>query len=530
MPYTLTEQEKQAIITEYRDNVERLNVYLPEGQKIALDLKGLNAKLNDEKLVRLYKRSKEVQANDAKRKNEYDRLTKNSQVKVDPNKMYAFDKCLFGHLKPGDTQYERDYNTAIYNRYLENPEKFSRDALVDAVGADPKEFLDAAKSKDPENYLVEFYDNNVALCNDSNGVDLEVLGNNKGYLTQTTLQFGSPMMKTYKETFGKTANYVNKINKEALFTIPDVRIDQYDALRESDLKNDKELATKFVKKAEYDAAKNEVIGKTKTLIQNAEDYGISLEGKCAFAYAYAYNRSKEEIVPLYDAIHDDLMDNKANNTGYMELSTLQKSEISGVTMDDYEDIEYKQALPKNPATREEEINRMSQKAMTEYAIANKLTAAERDKLTPQKMLDNTKPGFLRSAFTKDSKEWKNFEYMYNAFYDKNNVYYQNTTELKGEANKYLAAKGIESLEDIENLSDRSKQKALLCYSIATKYDDLEPLNTAPKIEREQAIENNNILEPQSQNSQQERSSQKQMEDLMNLEEEDVNDLDMSVEK
>ena len=528
MPYTLTENEKQAIITEYRDNVDRLNAYLPEGQKIALDLKGLNAKLNDEKLVRLYKRAKEVQANDAKRKSEYERLTKGSNVKADPNNMYAFDKCLFGHLKPGDTQYEKDYNNAIYNRYLENPEKFSRDTLTAEVEADPKEFLDAAKSKDPENYLVEFYDNNTALCNDSNGVDLEVLGNNKGYLTQTTLQFGPAMMKTYKETFGKTANYVNKINKEALFTIPDVRIDQYDALRESNLKYDKELATKFVKKAEYDAAKNEVIDKTKTLIQNAEDYGIELEGKCAFAYAYAYNRSKEEIVPLYDAIHDDLMDNKANNTGYMELSTLQKSEISGVTMDDYEDIEYKQKLPKNPATREEEINRMSQKAMTEYAIANKLTAAERDNLTPQKMLDNTKPGFLRSAFTKDSKEWKNFEYMFNAFYDKNNVYYQNTTALKGEANKYLEAKGVTSLEDIENLSDRSKQKALMCYSIATKYDDLEPLNTAPKIEREQAIENNNIIEPQAQN-QQNQQVQKQKEDVMDLEGENIDDLDMSVD-
>ena len=528
MPYTLTENEKQAIITEYRDNVDRLNAYLPEGQKIALDLKGLNAKLNDEKLVRLYKRAKEVQANDAKRKSEYERLTKGSNVKADPNKMYAFDKCLFGHLKPGDTQYEKDYNNAIYNRYLENPEKFSRDTLTAEVEADPKEFLDAAKSKDPENYLVEFYDNNTALCNDSNGVDLEVLGNNKGYLTQTTLQFGPAMMKTYKETFGKTANYVNKINKEALFTIPDVRIDQYDALRDSDLKYNKELATKFVKKAEYDAAKNEVIDKTKTLIQNAEDYDISLEGKCAFAYAYAYNRSKEEIVPLYDAIHDDLMDNKANNTGYMELSTLQKSEISGVTMDDYEDIEYKQKLPKNPATREEEINRMSQKAMTEYAIANKLTAAERDNLTPQKMLDNTKPGFLRSAFTKDSKEWKNFEYMFNAFYDKNNVYYQNTTALKGEANKYLEAKGVTSLEDIENLSDRSKQKALMCYSIATKYDDLEPLNTAPKIEREQAIENNNIIEPQALN-QQNQQVQKQKEDVMDLEGENIDDLDMSVD-
>ena len=197
-------------------------------------------------------------------------------------------------------------------------------------------------------------------------------------------------------------------------------------------------------------------------------------------------------------------------------------------MDDYEDINYKQKLPKNPATREEEINRMSQKAMTEYAIANKLTAAERDNLTPQKMLDNTKPGFLRSAFTKDSKEWKNFEYMFNAFYDKNNVYYQNTTALKGEANKYLEAKGVTSLEDIENLSDRSKQKALMCYSIATKYDDLEPLNTAPKIEREQAIENNNIIEQQAQNQSQQQA-QKQKEDVMDLEGENIDDLDMSVD-
>ncbi|MBE5763817.1 MAG: hypothetical protein E7338_06340 [Clostridiales bacterium] len=528
MPYTLTENEKQEIITEYRDNVDRLNAYLPEGQKIALDLKGLNAKLNDEKLVRLYKRAKEVQANDAKRKSEYERLTKGSNVKADPNKMYAFDKCLFGHLKPGDTQYEKDYNNAIYNRYLENPEKFSRDTLTAEVEVNPKEFLDAVTSKDPENYLLEFYDNNTALCNDSNGVDMDVLGNNKGYLCQTTLAAGPAMMKTYKSTFGNAANYVNKINKEALFTIPDVRIDQYDALRESNLKHDKELATKFVKKAEYDAAKNDAIDKTKTFIKNAEEYDISLEGNYAFAYSCGYNRLTHEAVPLYDAVCDDLINDPAYNIDYMPLSSGQKMQISRVANDDYEDIEYKQALPKDPATREEEINRMSQKAMTEYAIANKLTAAERDMLTPQKMLDNTKPGFLRSAFTKDSKEWKNFEYMFNAFYDKNNVYYQNTTALKGEANKYLEAKGVTSLEDIENLSDRSKQKALMCYSIATKYDDLEPLNTAPKVEREQAIEDNSIIEPQAQN-QQNQQVQKQKEDVMDLEGENIDDLDMSVD-
>ena len=99
--------------------------------------------------------------------------------------------------------------------------------------------------------------------------------------------------------------------------------------------------------------------------------------------------------------------------------------------------------------------------------------------------------------------------------------------MKGEASKYLEAKGVKTLEDIENLSDRSKQKALMCYSIATKYDDLEPLNTAPKIEREQAIENNDIIEPQALNQQQQ--VQKQKENVMDLEGESIGDLDMSVD-
>ena len=186
---------------------------------------------------------------------------------------------------------------------------------------------------------------------------------------------------------------------------------------------------------------------------------------------------------------------------------------------------YTEAFPEEPKlSRDEELAKMQKKAMDEYAIVNRFSAAQRDKLTPQEMLNRTKPGFVRGLFSRDSKEWKDFEYMYKAFHDEKNVYYKNTTELRAEAQKYLDAKGIALLEDIENLPERSQQKALLCYTICTKYEDLDPLDTSPKIQREQAIENVDVLNdgPSSQNE-----NKNDLENLMDL---SVDDLDNSLDK
>ena len=530
MPYTLTEQEKQEIIQSYQDNVGALNAYLPEGQKIALDLKGLNEKLNNENLVRLYKKAQEVQANDKKRLDEYKRLINNSEEKRDPNRVYALDKSLYSHLKPGNTPEEKEYNKAVVNRYLENPEKFFKNAMKNETAICPTSFFKAATSNDPENYLLEYYENNLELCNDANGIDVEVL-ERSDILNNTSSQFGYQILDANKNTFGKTATFVQNISKDSVFTMPSVTLDQFNALRENGLHNDAALKDKLQEKIAYDNSRQDIVSKTKAFMENADRININTDMNNLFSNYFGYDRETEQSYSLFQTVSDGLIFQN-RNIKIMQLSTAQRLEIYEVMPFDRDPDNqvFKHALPEVQEPREEQVKKMFKNLATDYAKEKNLTAAQRDDLTPKTILDSTKPGFLRSFVTNDSKEWKNFEYMYKAFYDKNNVYYQNTKVLRGEAKKYLEAKGVESLDDIEDLSGRSKQKALLCLAITENYQDLEPLKTAPNIEREQAIEDNSILEPQSQNSQPERSSQKQMEDLMNLEDEDINDLDMSVEK
>ena len=451
MPYTLTEQEKQQIIAEYQDNVATLNAKLPEGQKIALDLKGLNAKLNNENVVRLYKRAQEVQANDKKRKDECRRLIENSEVKKDPNKAYTLDKSLFSHLKPGDTPEEHEYNKAVVNRYLENPEKFFKNTMRDETQVCPTSFLNAATSNDPENYLLEYYENHLELCNDANGLDLQVIENHE-LLNDTAAQFGTSIINAHKSTFGKTATFVNSISKEALFTMPSVTIDQYNALKENGLNSDPTTKEKLQEKIAYENTKQEVIGKTKKFMENAERIDMKTDLNNLFSNFFGYDRETEQVYSLFDAVADDLVFNN-RNIKLMELSSSQKLAIYEVMpYDKDKDNEvFHYAIPDINEPRIEQVKKMFKDVATEYAKENKLTAAQRDKMTPEKLLDSTKPSVIKSLFSSDSKEWKNFEYMYKAVQDKNNVYYLNTTELRGEAQKYLDAKGVESLDDLEGL-------------------------------------------------------------------------------
>ena len=110
MPYKLTQEEKNQIIAEYQKNVKELNDILPEGQKVKMDLNKLNADMNNESKVRLYKKALALQERDAKIQAESHRLTEKLKGTKLKDQEYGLDRTIVYSLKPGDTEYEKSYN------------------------------------------------------------------------------------------------------------------------------------------------------------------------------------------------------------------------------------------------------------------------------------------------------------------------------------------------------------------------------------------------------------------------------------
>ena len=122
MPYKLTQEEKNQIIAEYQENVAQLNAILPEGQKVKMDLNKLNADMNNESKVRLYKKALALQEKDAKIQAESHRLTEKLNGTKLKDQEYGLDRTIVYSLKPGDTEYEKAYNEAQMKWYYAAPE------------------------------------------------------------------------------------------------------------------------------------------------------------------------------------------------------------------------------------------------------------------------------------------------------------------------------------------------------------------------------------------------------------------------
>ena len=519
MPYKLTQEEKNQIIAEYQKNVKELNDILPEGQKVKMDLNKLNADMNNESKVRLYKKALALQERDAKIQAESHRLTEKLQGTKLNDQEYGLDRTIVYSLKPGDTEYEKAYNEAQMKWYYAAPEYNLKKHYENVLKEDPNDIFKAATSEDPENALIDYYEDHLEICGDAFNINAGLVAQKK-IISPAMGKYGYSLKSTY-ELYGTPKSIVDSVKKDSFFTMPDINAEQFVALQANNisLKNPA-LLTKATDKFSYAATKSKILEPLQIIAKKFPKYMEN--GKVENLYSHvAYDTQQKKVVPLLDAVTKGDLDNPESSVKLTKLSLKERQEMLEITKD-VEDTKY--VAPEFPIPpREVRVAEMEKAALAQYAKQNKLTPFERDKLNPKEMVNRTKPGFLRSFVTTDSKEWKSFEYMYKAFNDKNNVYYQNTTELRGEAKKYLEAKGVESLDDIEDLSGRSKQKALLCLAITENYQDLDPLNTAPQVQREAAIENPEAVNVAPANNQANNVPEKEM-DLSS----EMDDLDKTV--
>ena len=522
MPYILTQEEKNQIIAEYQKNVKELNDILPEGQKVKMDLNKLNADMNNESKVRLYKKALALQERDAKIQAESHRLTEKLKGTKLNDQEYGLDRTIVYSLKPGDTEYEKAYNEAQMKWYYAAPEYNLKKHYENVLKEDPNDIFKAATSEDPENALVDYYEDHPEICGDAFNINAGLIAQKK-IISPAMGKYGYSLKSTY-ELYGTPKSIVDSIKKDSFFTMPDINEEQFVALQANNIsQKNPALLTKATDKFSYAATKSKILEPLQTLAKKFPKYMEN--GKVENLYSHvAYDSQQKKVVPLLDAVTKGDLDNPESSVKLAKLSLAEREEMFQITKD-VEDTKY--VAPEFPVPpREVQVAEMEKAALAQYAKQNKLTPFERDKLNPKEMVNRTKPGFLRSAFTRDSKEWKDFEYMYKAFNDKNNVYFQNTTELKSSADKYLARKDVHSLEDIMRLPERSQQKALLCYSISSNFENLDPIDTTPpqqQPQKEQAIvpediidkdvPQNNIIKENNKNAEKEKEFEVDVEEL-----------------
>ena len=494
--YKLTQEQKDQIIADYRNNVAEINKYLSDKNKIKLDVDSVKAQLNDPHKVRLYLKAQELQEADRKREAAEKELSPQMEEFKVKDQVYGLDRTIKFALKPGDTEYDKAYNKAVMEQYYKAPEYVLKKHYRSVIGSNSDELFDAAKADDYENELIDFYEQNVQLCNDAFNMEHALLKQDK-IIVEPLKTYGAVLKSSY-ELYGIPHSIVNNVKKDSFFSIPTVNADQFAEMYANGIsQNNKDLYAKVTEKANYDQSKEELVKPLQQMAKKVYNH-IDKYDRDPLRGFVAYDVNNNKPVSLVNAVANDTLN--APNSGIV-LKKLTNEEIDAISYNVTTDINDNKKVdvefPKEPepTTKEERIAEMEQFAMEFYIEQKKLPALERDKMSMDYMMQKTKPGFIKGLFTKDSKEWKNFEYMYKAYNNPNHVYYKNSTELRSAAQDYLLYKGmVGPIDSLKEYKGRDFDKVLLAYSIDQNLDDRDVveeihIDNGVQVNKEQVIIN-----------------------------------------
>ena len=153
---SFTKEEINQIVTAHKDIVDRLNKYLPEGQKLTVD-PDLEKKLHDPKLARMYHLGKEIKERADKQREI------NDQMRSKYGSVKNVEFSITGSYRIGGTKEDQEYNEGLYKAFKENPQKFIYKQYKNVLNTSGKELYELGN--DPiklaeynlKNYEKSFY-------------------------------------------------------------------------------------------------------------------------------------------------------------------------------------------------------------------------------------------------------------------------------------------------------------------------------------------------------------------------------------
>ena len=504
MPYyQFTEAEKQAMREKYRNDMEKINSYIDRpSHKFKIDMDAFEKKISDPSEVYLFKKGKEFAAREAKQKEIQGLLQDELQAKYkDPNKVYPLGRFIHTDLIPSDDPEAMAYNRTVMKLYYQHPEAYVQNRFQRFLKTDTKVLADIAKCDDARGLMQAWGLRHNGEMEDSFEFYNVIKDCPADMISPEMMKYHGGLDRNF-ESLMDPSDFCKSIN-DGYFYMPKTMTQEQSfllegtdfSIEEPDLYNSLSRNTSMGVTLE---TKPKMFSK---FFKDIEKLGVDLKDP----QALLKNISKVEGGHFpYGTLNNIL--NKEYCKGTPSFFKIPEEDLPGIQKifkkDYVKEIGFEMPeMPEKFKPRGWELARSD--LNFKYAIKYNLKIGELENDGFGKIAEQIKGNIGERMFNKTSLEWKHLMQTMKDFDNPNHVGYQNSMPAKLAANQYLIHKGVKSLEDINNLTGTSKERALLAWDVIDtfqKYEDPKSPKIVPgtldvinKPERWPAIEDEAAL-------------------------------------
>lgn len=487
-PYLLTKAQKAELKRQYLANVELINEYLPEDNKIRVDLAWFNSRINDPTEQRFYLKSRALNEKLNKKIEIGQQLATKYAHLRDRNRHYTYDRgVMFDMLPidPGVDQRVDKYNEVIMKEYLTNPEAYAQRRIEKVMNFNPEEFQQIRQYglPDEKNFLLDFYEQNEAIIDDALRF--------QGTLEDHKNDLIPELKENYKAIGGNyemlsVASTVARLAKnEGFFTFPPLTDEQLDILDNGRFGNEHtELSNKMVNfKREIDVFNNQLEEYHNAMdALDRRDVNISLESKGALnkfagTITRMANRPNEKISPL--TVYSGNIAGQGDNFQLIKFDQQTCDKMEKPFEKDYiKETGYKHLeVPESLKWADDNRDTFRRDFVYAYSKRERVEIGKVDTVKLGSLAEAIKGDWKERLLNTTSSQYKSLIKAMNAYDNPKSRHYNDKRYVYEKANKYLIHKGVRSLQDVLNLPHPGNKRGRLCWEIMDSYEKNLPATT-----------------------------------------------------
>ena len=487
-PYLLTKAQKAELKRQYLANVELINEYLPEDNKIRADLAWFNSRINDPTEQRFYLKSRALNEKLNKKIEIGQRLATKFAHLRDRNRNYTYDRgVMFDMLPidPGVDQRVDKYNEVIMKEYLTNPEAYAQRRIEKVMNFNPEEFQQIRQYglPDEKNFLLDFYEQNEAIIDDALRFQGTLEANKKDLIPE--------LKENYKAIGGNyemlsVASTVARLAKnEGFFTFPPLTDEQLDILDNGRFGNEHaELSNKMVNfKREIDVFNNQLEEYHNAMdALDRRDVNISLESKGALnkfagTITRMANKPNEKISPL--TVYSGNIAGQGENFQLIKFDKQTCDKMEKPFEKDYiKETGYKHLeVPESLKWADDNRDTFRRDFVYAYSKRERVEIGKVDTAKLGSLAEAIKGNWKERLLNTTSSQYKSLIKAMNAYDNPSSRHYHDKRYVYEKANKYLIHKGVRTLEDVLNLPHPGNKRGRLCWEIMDSYEKNLPATT-----------------------------------------------------
>ena len=466
-----TDEEKASIKKDFDINFEYINKFFKTNGLKELnyedELNKLNAKLNDERNVKLYRLANEVKEKKtahSKALREAEETITNelkaqaqkegkdaSKVKFEvPSHKDYLSRDITFMMKTDGSEESKIYNINLLKTYAKNPEAFTHNEMKKVLSFDPKPVVDLGND---EVKLMEYCKDNIAFCTECQ----DIWSASCHSLVTPEFKEALNSIKGLTEKINRGDNLVSKYSSLAFLTLPDISKDKASMLFINKAKI--KLFPPRTEPKTFSKALDVARGVFDTVQSPAEYYqklqakGLVIDKDLFLKYKCVETNPKTG--EKHETSFDDLIEGKENVT--FELRTPEELKRLG----------YISKQIGEPLTNE----------------FSRVLGEKRGKAFNQEDVEKEmKGGWFARWFRKPSREFKDFMQALKDYNDPTRKGYLNKDALAAAGNKYLSHVENNGGLNPQNMNSTRKARFELVQNTIASLNDIENSKFIEKLE------------------------------------------------